>query len=216
MKASTIRDIDLHRGLVHVAFNYVVRAGRRVRKDTKTHQDRWLADNVERQARDGTLAGLAAGTAQLLEAVTRSLPEPWQNRPAARDAIRKIMALYEHLATYLFGQETTLAELLFRLRGWAMWCLNDLGDSFTLAIDYGTSLVADFERVLGGTHSNTLASRNNLASVYRSAGRRAEAENLQKRTSAAPGTAPSSGRWPSGWSAGSSTGTPPTRASSSR
>ena len=38
-----IRDIDLGRGLVHVAFNYVVRGGQRVRKDTKTHQDRWLA-----------------------------------------------------------------------------------------------------------------------------------------------------------------------------
>ena len=38
-----IRDIDLDRGLIHVAFNYVVRAGQRVRKDTKTHQDRWLA-----------------------------------------------------------------------------------------------------------------------------------------------------------------------------
>jgi len=38
-----IRDIDLDRGLVHVASNYVVRAGQRVRKDTKTHQDRWLA-----------------------------------------------------------------------------------------------------------------------------------------------------------------------------
>ena len=38
-----IRDVDLDRGLVHVGFNYVVRGGRRVRKDTKTHQDRWLA-----------------------------------------------------------------------------------------------------------------------------------------------------------------------------
>ena len=38
-----IRDIDLDRGLVHVAFNYVVRGGQHVRKDTKTHQDRWLA-----------------------------------------------------------------------------------------------------------------------------------------------------------------------------
>ena len=38
-----IRDIGLDRGLVHVAFNYVVRGGQRVRKDTKTHQDRWLA-----------------------------------------------------------------------------------------------------------------------------------------------------------------------------
>ncbi len=38
-----IRDIDLDRALVHVASSYVVRGGRRVRKDTKTHQDRWLA-----------------------------------------------------------------------------------------------------------------------------------------------------------------------------
>jgi integrase len=38
-----LRDIDLDRGLVHVAFNYVVRGGQHVRKDTKTHQDRWLA-----------------------------------------------------------------------------------------------------------------------------------------------------------------------------
>jgi integrase len=28
---------------VYVAFNYVVRVGQRVRKDTKTRQDRWLA-----------------------------------------------------------------------------------------------------------------------------------------------------------------------------
>jgi integrase len=32
-----LRDIDLDRGLVHAAFNYVVRGGQRVRKDTKTH-----------------------------------------------------------------------------------------------------------------------------------------------------------------------------------
>jgi integrase len=38
-----LRDVDLDQGLVHVAFNYVVRGGQRVRKDTKTHQDRWLA-----------------------------------------------------------------------------------------------------------------------------------------------------------------------------
>ena len=38
-----IRDVDPDRALVHVAFNYVVRGCRRVRKDTKTHQDRWLA-----------------------------------------------------------------------------------------------------------------------------------------------------------------------------
>jgi DNA-binding transcriptional regulator YhcF (GntR family) len=43
-----LRDIDLGRGLIHVAFNYVVRGGQRVRKDTKTHQDRWLAIDPDR------------------------------------------------------------------------------------------------------------------------------------------------------------------------
>ena len=45
-----LRDIDLGRGLVHVAFNYVVRGGQRVRKDTKTHQDRWLAIDPDTRA----------------------------------------------------------------------------------------------------------------------------------------------------------------------
>ena len=59
-----IRDIDLGRGLVHVAFNYVVRGGQRVRKDTKTHQDRYLAiDPVTcamiREHLDATRAQLA-------------------------------------------------------------------------------------------------------------------------------------------------------------
>ncbi len=38
-----IRDIDLETGVVYVAFNYVVKGGKKVRKDTKTHQDRYLA-----------------------------------------------------------------------------------------------------------------------------------------------------------------------------
>jgi integrase len=41
--AVRIRDIDLDSGVLHVAFNYVVKGGRKVRKDTKTHQDRYLA-----------------------------------------------------------------------------------------------------------------------------------------------------------------------------
>jgi integrase len=36
-------DIDLNRGILHLAFNYLVKNGQRVRKDTKTHQDRYLA-----------------------------------------------------------------------------------------------------------------------------------------------------------------------------
>ena len=38
-----IRDIDLDNGWLHVAYNYVVKGGKKIRKDTKTHQDRYPA-----------------------------------------------------------------------------------------------------------------------------------------------------------------------------
>jgi tetratricopeptide (TPR) repeat protein len=136
---------------------------------------------VERLARHGTLAGLGAGVAALLEAVSESLPEPWQNRPAARNAIQQIMALHEHLAPYLGDQDVALTERLLRLRGFAIWCLGELGDSFAQAIEYGQDLMADRERVLGETDPYTLLSRANLAHVYRNAGRLDEAIPLLER-----------------------------------
>jgi hypothetical protein len=137
---------------------------------------------IERQAGDGTLAVLAAGVAALLEAVTGSLPEAWQNRPAARDAIQQIMALHEHLVPFLGDDDTALNETLLRLRGWAVRCLNELGDSFVQAIVSGRALVADCERRLGETHPGTLSSRGNLAVAYRDAGRLDEAIPLLERT----------------------------------
>lgn len=41
--AIQISGVDLNNGVVHIAFNYVVKGGEKLRKDTKTHQDRWLA-----------------------------------------------------------------------------------------------------------------------------------------------------------------------------
>jgi len=136
---------------------------------------------VERQAQDGSLAGLGMGTAGLLTAVAQALPEPWQNRAAARDAVQQIMALHEHLAPHLSEQGTALTESLLRLRAWAISCLLGLGD-FAQAIDYGEILLADCERVLGETHPGTLASRNSLAAAYREAGRLVEAIPLLERT----------------------------------
>jgi tetratricopeptide (TPR) repeat protein len=136
---------------------------------------------VERQAQDGTLVGLGAGIAALLEAVTRSLPEPWQSRPAARDAIQQIMALHQQLAPYLGDHDSVLTEILLRLRGWATWCLDHLGDSFVQAIEYGQALVADRERILGQAHPDTLTSRNNLALAYQNSGRLEEAIALYEQ-----------------------------------
>ena len=137
---------------------------------------------VERQAQEGSLAGLGAGTAGLLSMVTRALDQPRQNRSAARDTVQQIMVLHEHLAPYLGEQDGALTETLLRLRRWAIGCLNDLGDSFVQAIEYGQSLVADHERVLGETHPDTLTSRSNLAAAYRAAGRLDESIPLYERT----------------------------------
>ena len=41
--ALQVRDVNLVNGVLRIAFNYVVVGGLRVRKDTKTHQDRYLA-----------------------------------------------------------------------------------------------------------------------------------------------------------------------------
>ncbi len=52
----------------------------------------------------------------------------------------------------------------------------------TTAIRHGTTLLTDAERVLGLDHPTTLASRDELARAYRSAGRLAEAIGLHERT----------------------------------
>jgi integrase len=46
--AVQVRDVDPENRVLHVAFNYVVKGGKKVRKDTKTHQDsHWcLSDAV--------------------------------------------------------------------------------------------------------------------------------------------------------------------------
>jgi integrase len=41
--ALQVCNIDLERGSIHIAFNYLVKNVQRIRKDTKTHQDRYLA-----------------------------------------------------------------------------------------------------------------------------------------------------------------------------
>ena len=137
---------------------------------------------VERQAQEGSLAGLGAGTAGLLSMVTQALDQPWQNRHAARDTIQQIMGLHERLAPYLGEQDGALTETLLRLRGWAIRCLNDLGDGSAQAIEYGQSLLADCERVLGENHPRTLTSRSSLAAAYQAAGRLHEAIPLLERT----------------------------------
>ena len=84
---------------------------------------------VELQAQQGDLVTLGADIASLLVSVTESLPEPWRNRGAARDAIQQIMALSGHLAPHLGARDAELTSVLLRLRTWSVGFLNELGVS---------------------------------------------------------------------------------------
>ena len=137
---------------------------------------------VELQAEQGNLVRLGADMASLLVAVTESLPEPWQNRGVARDAIQQIMALNGHLAPHLGAQDAELTRTLLRLRTWTVGYLNELGDNFAQAVEYGQDLVTDSEQMLGRTHHDTLTVRNHLATAYRAAGHLDEAIPLCERT----------------------------------
>src|SRR5260370_2938357 len=120
--------------------------------------------------------------ASLLVVVIETLPEPWQNRGVARDVIQQIMALNGHLAPHLGAQDAELTRILLRLRTWTVGYLNELGDNFAQAVEYGQDLVTDSEQIMGRTHHDTLTARNHLATALRAAGRLDEAIPLSERT----------------------------------
>jgi tetratricopeptide (TPR) repeat protein len=136
----------------------------------------------ERLARQERLTAACHAAATALDAQAQSLSQAWQDRPARRDLAEQIMALHEHSASLLGEDGSPLAQAMLGLRGWAVWCLLELGDSAMQAIQIGVPLLADYERALGPDHPDTLASRNNLAAAYQAAGRAAEAIPLLERT----------------------------------
>ena len=136
----------------------------------------------ERLARQGRLAATCLAAAAALQARAGSLREVWQDRPARRDLVEQILAVHEHAAACPAEDGSELTQAVLRLRGWAVWFLNDLGDSAARAIQVGEPLLADMEQVLGPDHPDTLTCRNNLALAYQAAGRAAEAIPLFERT----------------------------------
>jgi hypothetical protein len=136
----------------------------------------------ERLARSGALSAVGRHACRVLAVALRSLGEPWQRRAAARDLIQHVAVLSDQLASHLGDADTALAADLLDARAWAMWCLNKLSDNPGLAVVFGDSLISDCERLLGETHPDTLACRNNLALAYQAAGRAGEAIPMHERT----------------------------------
>jgi integrase len=84
--AVQIADIDLGNGVVHIAFNYVVKAGQKLRKDTKTHQERYIAiDPVTcaliQETLDENTAALAAVGLTLAPSAFLFSNDPAHSRP---------------------------------------------------------------------------------------------------------------------------------------
>ena len=135
----------------------------------------------EQLAGANSLAAVCTAAAQLLDVLSEALGQTWyENRGAVRDLVEQIMALSEWSAGR--PADSALVRRMLRLRRWAVWSLNCLGDSAAQSIRIAEPLLADQKRVLGADHPDTLATRNELGDAYRVAGRTVEAITLLEQT----------------------------------
>ena len=196
----------VRRELLQAVHHEDVRARRRRRARTSATLDRALQHLAERSllrfsldaqlvvahclvmqvvrddlARRGRLTAACRAGASGLEIRAEALAHS-QDRTALRDFPEQVKALVENAPGALVEADDELATMLLSLRLWALYRLNDLGDSASQAIAVGEPLVADFEQVLGPDHPDTVDSRNSLALAYLAGGQAAEAIPLFERT----------------------------------
>jgi len=140
----------------------------------------------EQLAGGNFLTAACTVAAQLLDGLSEPLGQTWyENRGAVRDLVEQIMALSEWSAGC--PADSALVRRMLRLRLWAVWSLNCLGDSAAQSILIAEPLLADQGLELGPDHFDTLDTRLNLADAYRDAGRTAEAITLFEQTVAEAG-----------------------------
>ena len=142
----------------------------RVVRDGLARQERLVAVCQAAAAVLGARAGALAGSL---------------DRVAVRDIPEQVTALRDHVASSASGTGEELTRMLLGLRLWALYHLLELGDSAAQAILAGKPLAADYERVLGPDHPETLTSWDNLALAYVAAGQAGEAIALHEQTLAA-------------------------------
>jgi RNA polymerase sigma factor (sigma-70 family) len=195
----------VRRELLHVAGRAGVLAsgGRRVAADLVDRALEWLSGRslltfsldgqtvmmhglVAQVVRDGLvrrrrLEAVCWVAASLLEAHAITVAGS-QDRPAVRGIPQQVTALLDRTAELSGEADEELTEKLLRLRFIALYHLVELGDSAPQAIAIGEPLTADFERLLGPDHPDTLNSRNSLAAAYLAADRVADAIPLFEQT----------------------------------
>ena len=135
----------------------------------------------DRLSRQGHLVAACRAAASVLDGRAAALAGS-PDRAAIRDILVQVAALRENVAGSAAEADDELARTLLSLQFWALYDLNELGDSTSQAIAIGKPLVADSQRVLGPDHPDTLTAQNNLAVAYQEADRAAEAIPLFERT----------------------------------
>ncbi|MGW4533522.1 tetratricopeptide repeat protein [Nocardia sp. NPDC004340] len=107
--------------------------------------------------------------------------QAFQRRVEGSRLIDHIDAVWATISGTLEDLNTTILTDILTARRWATRQLIKASDT-TRSITLAYHTLCDHERVLGAEHPNILASRNNLAYAYESAGRLPEATALYERT----------------------------------
>jgi tetratricopeptide (TPR) repeat protein len=141
----------------------------------------------DRLAQEGRLAAVSQSAATVLDTLCMPVWQARQDRDAARDLVRQILALHEHSASAGIEDAENLTGSLLELRMWALTLMNNLGDNPAAAVAMGEPLLADAEKLLGDDHFKTLNTGNDLATAYRGAGRAGQAITLQERIAGTSG-----------------------------
>ena len=139
---------------------------------------RVVRDQLTRQER---LAAVCRTAAYLVD-IRAGKVESSSERAEVRDVLLHINALLRNTWRRAAAEDDELAGMLLSLHSWALYHLNELGDSVSQAVVLGESLVTDLELNRGRHHLDTLGARNNLAAAYQAAGRLDKAIPLFEET----------------------------------
>ena len=139
---------------------------------------RVVRDQLAGQERLAAVYRAAAYVLDKRAGEVESAPE----RAEVRDILLQINALLGNIGRRVAAEDDEVAGMLFSLRSWQLYLLNELGDNISQAIMVGESLVTDLELNRGPHHFDTLGARNNLAAACQAAGRLNEAIPLFEAT----------------------------------
>jgi len=138
-----------------------------------------LTARVIREHAGDDLATTADAIIAALDGLLPAEANAWPTRHDTTGLVTHIAALWSTLVQV--HDHNLPLDAAARLTARAVRHLLAVAD-LTTALRHGTTLLTDCERVLGEDHPNTLASRNNLAYAYESAGRLDDAIPLYQRT----------------------------------